>query len=129
MAKKLLLDTSFLMRMFQGPLKLFERIELELGKVEPVVSDTVLEELKRLASSRSVKKRRVAQRALAYIEELKMAAIPSEEKADDAILHHAVSQGLAVATLDQALIKKLRGANVTVVTCKGDEVVVEGSMV
>jgi len=127
---RILLDASFILRIVEKPLKAFDRIEEALGRTEFIVVDDVVKELKALASSRSGRKQRIALQGLRYAEQLpRLGHVHGGLTVDGMIVECARSKGVAVATLDAELRRKLRRVGVTVVSCRGEEVVVDGGAV
>lgn len=96
--------------------------------MEFVVLDDVLDELRGMAFSTPSRKQRTALRALEYAEKLCSVGRAQGQTVDEKIVHYAQNKGVAVATIDTNLRKTLRRAGVTVVTCRGEEVVVQGVM-
>jgi rRNA-processing protein FCF1 len=122
---RVLLDASFIMQIFEKPLKAFDRVEETLGRTDFVVTDDVLKELKVLVSSRSMKKQKIALQALRYAEKLpRVRHTSSGLTVDERIVDHAWHEDLAVATMDAELRRRLRRTGITVVTCRKNEVIV-----
>ncbi len=126
MVVDLLLDSSFLIFLVDTPSGGFTEIEGKLGKVEPVVLSSVVEELRRIAYHAAAKRAKAAARALDYASGLKTVPHTGYGGVDDQILQYAKSSGAAVATLDAELRRRLRAAGVVVVTLSGNRLVTEG---
>lgn len=119
------MDTSFLLELVSKPIKRLDELEVELGKVEFIVLEPTVRELKRLASKPGVKAKK-ANAALNYVKNLKVVNLGDKKlKADSAILYYALKYRAAVATLDQELRDKLREEDVIVITLREDGVWVD----
>jgi len=108
------------------PLARLKDVEASLGRVEPVVLEGVVEELRSIADRGSVKRSRAARSALDYASMLRVVHCDMGVSVDEKIMNYAVEHGAAVATVDSTLRRRLRTAGVVVVTCRGNIVVVEG---
>lgn len=122
----LLLDSSFLIFLVDTPTGGFEEIKESLGRVEPMVLNAVIGELRRIRDRGSSKRAKAASRALEYSLSLKRVSYGGGEGVDDQILNYARSRGAAVATLDSGLRRRLRAAGLVVVTRRRHRLVVEG---
>ena len=103
-------DTSVLMLLYDG-VDVFEEAGRVLGsKPACVILTQVVEELRRLASSRSVRKRRAAAMALRELERRGCKVVEAGGvDVDDAIVRYASSNCRAiVATADRELRRRLR---------------------
>lgn len=119
------MDTNFLLELVSKPIKRLNELELAVGKVEFVVLEPTIRELKRLASKPGVKAKR-AGAALKYVKDLKVVDLNDKRwSADSAILYYALKFGAAVATIDQELRGRLKEEGVVVVTLRGGEVWVD----
>jgi rRNA-processing protein FCF1 len=114
---KVILDSNFLFIPFQFRIDIFEELNKLLGKAEPVVLSTTLEELNSLVKRRSEKTRRQALAAIELAERCVIVEVErgSEESYDDAVLRTAKKWNCPVATNDVALRKRLRESKVTTV--------------
>jgi rRNA-processing protein FCF1 len=122
---EVILDTSFLLELVSKPIKRLDELEVELGKVEFIVLEPTVRELRRLASKHGVKAKK-ANAALNYVKNLKVVNLGDKKlKADSAILYYALKYRAAVATLDQELRDKLREEDVIVITLREDGVWVD----
>ena len=122
-----LLDTSFLMKIFERPLKTFDTIGQTFGTTQFFVLDDVVEELRILASSTSSKRGKIALQALKYAGGLpRIKCHCNAPTVDGKIYDCALNKGVIVATVDVELKQDLRRAGVAVITCRGNKVVIEG---
>lgn len=111
---KLLMDSSFLLLAAKVGKNFFELTEDIVGqKIEPLILDTTLEELKRLAKS----PRRRSSLAKLCLELAKDMHVKKSvgRSADDQILNYASNYRCAVATNDMALKKRLRSLGATII--------------
>jgi len=114
---KVILDSNFLLVPFQFQIDVFEELDKLLGKAEPVILSTTLEELNSLVRRRSEKMRRQASAAIELVERCRIIGVERnrEESYDDVILRIAKEWECPVATNDADLRKRLRESNVTVI--------------
>lgn len=117
---KLLLDTSALLLVGEGvDLEVKLREDLDCDKVEIYTLDTIVSELRSLASSRSVKKAPPAKHALDFVASrvIVVSAGASGVSGDKALLTYASSNPeYIVVTLDRKLRKLLKLVGVKVAT-------------
>lgn len=109
---RVILDSNFLFVPFQFQVDIFEELEALLGRYEPVVLSTTLEEISNLAKKRSVKMRRQASAVLELVGRCRVveAELKAGESYDDVILRKAKEWKSPVATNDARLRKRLREA-------------------
>ena len=114
---KVILDSSFLFIPFQFHVDIFDELEALLGRFEPLVLSTTLEELKGLSKKRSTKMRKQATAVLELVDRCKIADVErtSNESYDDVILKTARKWKVPVATNDSKLRRKLREAGVATI--------------
>lgn len=122
---QVLCDTSFLMVLVAKPIKNVERIEYEFGKLEFLVPDVVIDELKRLEAKAGPKRATLAKTAL-EIAAKKFTAVPVPRAAhvDDSIVEYATGKKCAVATIDTNLRRRLIANEVLVLTLSRDRLTV-----
>ncbi|HIE18310.1 TPA: hypothetical protein EYP75_01145 [Candidatus Bathyarchaeota archaeon] len=126
---KLILDSNFLLIPFQFRIDIFEEINNLLGKAEPIVLSTTLEELKRKAEKSSAKKYMQFSAALKLAEKCEILEVKREvsENYDDVILRVASELKIPVATNDAELRKRLRRAGLaTIYLRQKSRLVIEG---
>jgi len=114
MQKKIILDSNFLFLPFQFQIDVLKELESIMGRFEPIVLSTTVEELKKLATAKSEKTRRQASSALKLTEKctLVTAEKSPEDTYDDVILRKAKEWACPVATNDGNLRKRLRNGNI-----------------
>ena len=120
--KIVLLDSNFLIRLLQAPLRTpLEDVCLE--KFEMVVPEVVLQELKILAETGG---RRPALLALRYAKKLPTILISKRGSVDDSIVEYAITHKTVVATLDNKLKQRLRRNRVPVLSIRSEKPFLEG---
>ncbi|HEX6067970.1 MAG TPA: hypothetical protein VFZ05_04140 [Nitrososphaera sp.] len=122
---KILCDTSFLMVLVSKPIKHVERMEHEFGRLDFVVPDIVIDELKRLQEKAGPKRSTLAKTALEISKSrFSVVKVPKATHVDDSIVEYATEQKCAVATIDTALRRRLIANNVLVLTLSRDRLTV-----
>jgi len=114
---KVIVDSNFLFIPFQFRVDVFEQLNSLLGKCEPVVLSTTLNELESLTLRGSERIRRLASAALELADRCRMAEAERElgESSDDVILRMAQEWKCIVATNDSKLRRRLRGLGIPTV--------------
>lgn len=111
---KILLDTSTLLLVGEGvDLEIELREDLDCDKIELYTLDVIVDELRSLASSRSVRRAPPAKHALEYVSKhVKVVSTGSSESSGDKALLDYVSANpeYVVVTLDKKLRKLLKVA-------------------
>jgi len=123
---EIICDTSFLIALVSNPVKCFDRIENEIGKLKFVVPTFVLEELYSIEKKSGPKKSMFAKTAI-RISKLKFEIkdIGESINVDNEILEYATkNRKYAVATLDSDLLKRLRMADVTTFTLSKNKMII-----
>jgi rRNA-processing protein FCF1 len=108
--RKVILDANFLLLPFQFKIDIFGEIEALIGRFEPVVLSTTLEELKKLSTKKSSKISKLALSALEVAGKCRLieARANPGENYDDVLLRVAREDNCLVATNDRKLREKLR---------------------
>ena len=114
---KVILDTNFLFVPVQFQIDIFEQLNNLLGKAEPIVLSTTIEELESLVEKRSGKIRSQAVMALKLARRCRIIEVEKtpEEGCDDVIVRKAREWNCLVATNDANMRRKLREAKVATV--------------
>ena len=123
---EIICDTSFLIALVSNPVKCFDRIEIEIGKLKFVVPTFVLEELYAIEKKSGPKKSMFAKTAI-RISKLKfeIKVIGKSVNVDNEILDYATkNRKFAVATLDSDLLMRLRKADVTTITLSKNKMII-----
>lgn len=122
---KVLCDTSFLMVLVAKPIKNIERVEHELGHLEFIVPDVVIDELKRLEGKAGPKRATLAKTALALAgSKFITVKVPRAVHVDDSIVEYSTREKCAVATIDTNLRRRLITNEVLVITLSRDRLTV-----
>lgn len=120
-----LCDTSFLMVLVSRPISQFEKVEMQLGKLNFLIPDVVIEELKNLEMRTSPKRSLVARTAIEISNsKFRIIELPAYRQVDDAIIEYAKATKCAVATLDKNLKNKLQTFNTLVITLSSNRLVI-----
>ncbi|MFQ5969299.1 MAG: PIN domain-containing protein [Nitrososphaerales archaeon] len=115
-------DTSFLIVLATKPLKKFDELENEIGKIDFVVPSLVIKELGELLRTAEVKRSKAARQALELANKFKTIQFQGTS-ADEAIIDYASKQKCLVATIDDALRNKLKSNGITVITLTNDKLI------
>jgi len=116
-------DTSFLIVLATKPVKKFDELENEIGKIDFVVPSLVINELGKLVRTAGVKRSNAARLALELAKKFKTIQFQGTS-ADEAIIDYASKQKCLVATIDDALRNKLRSNGISVITLTNDKLIV-----
>lgn len=116
-------DTSFLIVLATKPVKKFDELENEIGKIDFVVPSLVINELRKLVRTAEVKRSNAARLALELANKFKTIQFQGTS-ADEAIIDYASKQKCLVATIDYALRNKLKSNGISVVTLANDKLIV-----
>lgn len=116
-------DTSFLIVLATKPVKKFDELENEIGKIDFVVPSLVINELRKLVRTAEVKRSNAARLALELANKFKIIQFQGTS-ADEAIIDYASKQKCLVATIDYALRNKLKSNGISVVTLTNDKLIV-----
>ena len=122
---QVLCDTSFLMVLVEKPIKHVDRIEHEFGRLDFIVPDIVVGELKRLAEKAGPKRAMMAKTAIEIVKtKFKEVRVPKAVHVDDSIVEYATEKKCAVATIDTNLRRRLIANQVLVLTLSRDRLTV-----
>lgn len=123
---EIICDTSFLIALVSNPVKCFDRIENEIGKLKFVVPTFVLEELYAIEIKSGPKKSMFAKTAIRISKlNFEIKEIGKSVNVDNEILDYATkNRKFAVATLDSDLLNRLRMANVTTITLSKNKMII-----
>jgi len=116
-------DTSFLIVLATKPVKKFDELENEIGKIDFVVPSLVINELGKLVRTAGVKRSNAARLALELAKKFKTIQFQGTS-ADEAIIDYASKQKCLVATIDDALRNKLKSNDISVITLTNDKLIV-----
>lgn len=109
---KVIFDSSFLMAVAERPTNWSDDIMQEVGKMDPVVLDCVVDELARLSSGRGKRSKTASVAAEIARGFARMKSGPAHP--DEEIMSAAISTKAAVATADKELARSLMARRVPV---------------
>ncbi|RLI46818.1 30S processome protein Utp24 [Candidatus Bathyarchaeota archaeon] len=118
MTIKIILDANFLFIPSQFQIDIFDELMKLLNqRFEPILLSPTYKELQKIAEKGSPKMRQHASLALKLAEKCRLVEVKQdfEETHDDVIVRVAAEWKCPVATNDQALRKRLRDINVSVI--------------
>jgi rRNA-processing protein FCF1 len=127
-----ILDSNFLFIPFRYQIDIFEELDNLLGRAQPFVLSTTLQEVRKLLRRRSDKIKTESISALEIAKHCKVLFVEQNctESYDDIILRIAKKVNYAVATNDSNLRKRLRKAGVTTIYLrKKSQLKVEGQYI
>lgn len=111
--REVLLDTNALLLPHQSRIDIFAELE-RLGFGRPLVPKGVLRELESIAAAGSPRDRTAARIGM-ELATTRCEILPGEGEVDDLLVKAAVERGLAVATNDKELKRRLRKVGVALV--------------
>jgi rRNA-processing protein FCF1 len=123
-------DTSFLIVLVSAPIQRMDKVETELGKLNFLVPDIVIDELKHLERTSGPKKSMIAKTAMEISRsKVKIVGVAKLRHVDDAIVNYAINHKCAAATIDRNLKKRLLANNILVITLSNNILRVVGPVV
>ena len=121
----ILCDTSFLMAMVSAPVQRLERVEEEVGKLDFLVPNIVLNELQKLEVRAGPKRSHIAKTAREFSESrLQIVRLSHVGHVDEAILQYAKATKCMVATIDRNLRDKVLCAGTAVISLSNNRLIV-----
>jgi uncharacterized protein len=120
----ILCDTSFLMVLVTKPVKLLDNIVNQYGKINFLIPDLVIEELKTLVKNSSYKSSISAKTLLEITKKFEIITTKKLSYTDDSILDYAINQKCAVATMDKNLIQRLVSSKVLVFSLRNNKLLI-----
>ena len=117
----ILCDTSFLMVLVTKPIKLFDSIVIQYGKINFLIPDVVIEELKSLVHNPSHKSSLSAKTVLEITKKFEIINTKKLNYTDDSIIDYAINYKCAVATMDKNLIQRLISSKVMVFSLRNNK--------
>jgi uncharacterized protein len=113
----ILCDTSFLIILVSAPIKQADIVEIHFGKLNFLVPDIVIDELKHLEKRAGPKRSKLASTAIEIsYSKFKIVKIFKSEYVDKSLIEYAVSHGCAIATIDRGLRMQCIANNIPVIT-------------
>jgi len=120
----ILCDTSFLMVLVTKPIKLLDNIVMQYGKINFLIPDLVIEELKNLVKNPSYKSSLNAKTVLEITKKFEIITTKKLSYTDDSILDYAINYKCAVATMDKNLIQRLLSSQVLVFSLRNNKLLI-----
>src|SRR5919197_493957 len=103
-----LCDTSFLMVLVSRPIKQMDKVEAHLGKLNFLIPDIVVDELKRLEEWTGPKRSIIAKTAIEISNsKFEVIKVSKTRDVDDSLIEYCVSHQCTAATIDKDLRKRL----------------------
>ena len=115
-------DTSFLIHLATHRITNFSDLETEIGRIEFIVPDIVIQELNHLSEDKE--KSQISSVTLDFIKNFKTNSITGKT-ADDGILNFVEKNGGMVATMDRELKSKIKAVGGSVLSVHNDKIVLE----
>jgi rRNA-processing protein FCF1 len=113
----ILCDTSFLIVLVSAPIKQDEIVESHFGKLNFLVPDIVIDELKHLEKWAGPKRSKLSSTAIKIsYSKFNIVKIFKSENVDKSLIEYAVSHGCAIATIDRGLRMQCIKNNIPVIT-------------
>ena len=120
----ILCDTSFLMVLVTKPIKLLDNMVMQYGKINFLIPDLVIEELKNLVKNPSYKSSLNAKTVLEITKKFEIITTKKLSYTDDSILDYAINYKCAVATMDKNLIQRLLSSQVLVFSLRNNKLLI-----
>ena len=115
-------DTSFLIHLATHRITNLSDLETEIGRIEFIVPDIVIQELKHLSEDKE--KNKIATVTLDFIKDFKTNSI-TRKTADLGILDFVEKNGGIVATMDRELKVMIKQVGGSVLSIHNDKIVLE----
>ena len=106
------------------PVKLLDNIIMQYGKINFLIPDLVIEELKTLANNPSYKSSISAKTLLEITKKFEIITTKKLNYTDDSILDYAINHKCAVATMDKNLIQRLVSSKVLVFSLRNNKLLI-----
>jgi uncharacterized protein len=118
-------DTSFLMVFATTPIGQIDKIEAHFGKLNFLIPDVVVSELKDLEHKTGPKRSRMAKTAIEMLfSKFRVINVAKSRHVDEAIIDYAVNHKCAVATIDRGLRRRLMLNNLVVFTLSKNRLII-----
>ncbi len=119
-------DTSFLIHIATKRIKNISNLETEIGSIQFVVPDIVIQELEKL--SKNDKKKQHIISTLEFIKNLKKIKI-SGTFVDESIISYTKEHGGIIATMDTNLKYRIKEFGGSVISISNDKIILEPSKI
>ena len=118
-------DTSFLMVFATTPIGQVDKIEAYFGKLNFLIPDVVISELKDLEHKTGPKRSKMAKTAIEMsFSKFRVVNVAKSRHVDEAIIDYAINQKCAVATIDKDLRRRLMLNNIVVFTLSKNRLII-----
>jgi uncharacterized protein len=118
-------DTSFLMVFANTPIGQIDKIEAYFGKLNFLIPDVVVSELKDLEHKTGPKRSRMAKTAVGIaFSKFRIVNVAKSSHVDEAIIDYAINHKCAVATIDRGLRRRLMLNNLVVLTLSKNRLII-----
>ncbi|MFL6441447.1 MAG: PIN domain-containing protein [Nitrososphaeraceae archaeon] len=118
-------DTSFLMVFVSTPIGQIDKIEAYFGKLNFLIPDVVISELKDLEHKTGPKRSRMVKTAIEMsFSKFKVVNVLKSRHVDEAIIDYAITHKCAVATIDRDLRRRLMLNNLVILTLSKNKLII-----
>ena len=118
-------DTSFLMVLATTPIGQVDKIEAYFGKLNFLIPDVVVSELKDLEHKTGPKRSKMAKTAIEMsFSKFRVVNLAKSRHVDEAIIDYAINHKCAVATIDKDLRRRLMLNNIVVFTLSKNRLII-----
>ena len=118
-------DTSFLMVFATIPIGRVDKIEAYFGKLNFLIPDVVISELKDLEYKTGPKRSKMAKTAIEMsFYKFRVVNLAKSRHVDEAIIDYAINHKCAVATIDKDLRRRLMLNNIVVFTLSKNRLII-----
>ena len=118
-------DTSFLMVFATTPIGQVDKIEAYFGKLNFLIPDIVIAELKDLEYKTGPKRSKMAKTAIEMsFSKFRVVKVAKSRHVDEAIIDYAINHKCAVATIDTDLRRRLKLNNLVVFTLSKNRLII-----
>jgi hypothetical protein len=115
-------DTNFLIHLATKRIKNISNLETDIGQIQFVVPDVVIDELKKLC--KKDEKKQEALVALDFCNKLNKISL-SGKFADEVLISHVKKHGGIIGTMDKDLKQKVKNVGGSIMSCSKDRIVLE----
>ena len=119
---EILCDTSFLIHLATKRIKNISNLETDIGQIQFIVPDVVINELEKLG--KQDKKKQEALATLDFTKNLKKISLIGEF-ADKALINHVKQHGGIIGTMDKELKDKVKNFGGSIISFSNDQIVLE----
>lgn len=119
---EVLCDTNFLIHLATKRIKNISNLETDIGQIQFVVPDVVINELTKLG--KKDEKKQEALVTLDFCKKLKKISLLGEF-ADEVLINHVKKYGGIIGTMDKELKQKVKNAGGSIMSCSNDRIVLE----